>query len=328
MASSASNVRESQLAAVSADGACVCGSGGSGIEETLQSVLRDASVAVTVLASDGSVVWANQATDMLMGAPAEEVSEEVIGKRGEAEWLFFDGDGNRYDFMADVERCLQTRKPSPRKVLGIRRPDGSLLWADPEVIPVPACHCGARWHVAIVGRDLTEQRFAEQVLHRLAFFDPLTGLANRLVLEDRLEQSLRRRERAGAPAGLYFLDLDRFKPVNDQLGHEAGDSVLRSVATRIASTFRPQDTVARIGGDEFAVLVEGDDDPSAFITRAREAVELPVMVPVDGLDHSVAVGVSVGHAHADDSSSKESLLRRADEAMYRDKRLRHSDATR
>jgi diguanylate cyclase len=92
--------------------------------------------------------------------------------------------------------------------------------------------------------------------------------------------------------------------------------------------FRPQDTIARIGGDELAILVEGDEDPGALISRARAAVETPIIIRVDSVDHPVRVGVSVGHAHADDSCSKETLLGLADAAKYRDKRRRNSDAVR
>ena len=169
--------------------------------------------------------------------------------------------------------------------------------------------------VILTCHDATEQRLLhEQVAHQ-AGHDSLTGLPNRMLFTDRLEAALRRRHRVGH-AGVLFLDLDRLKPVNDELGHEAGDIVLREVGSRLARTVRDGDTVARMGGDEFAVVVQDAGSPDDFAELARrliDAVGQPIALP----SQSVRVGVSVGYAVAGrDDRDADALLRHADLAMY------------
>jgi diguanylate cyclase (GGDEF)-like protein len=255
---------------------------------------------------------------MSVAQVAESLDDPVSGP----EWRFFDAHGEHFDFIATLDRCIESRTALPRRVLGVRRPDGSLFWADTEVIPVQACRCGARWYAAIISTDLSERHFAEKVLRRLAFSDPLTGLANRFVLEDRLGQLSLRARGEGTPATLYYFDLDRFKPVNDRHGHEAGDAVLRHVAERLTKTFRREDTVARLGGDEFAVLARGVGDSAGRAARARRAVQSPMVISVDREAHPVSVGVSVGYVESGASSEPATLLQLADRAMYEDKRRR------
>ena len=152
--------------------------------------------------------------------------------------------------------------------------------------------------------------------------DPLTGLANRMLLGDRIGQVQARRRRMGGPLALLYLDLDRFKIVNDERGHAAGDSVLRETARRLVGVVRGQDTVARLGGDEFVVLFEGDRD-DADLLAARIRAALDASFDVGG--SVVEVGVSIGIATSEDpSESADAILRRADEAMYRDKRARRA----
>src|SRR4051794_11934677 len=154
---------------------------------------------------------------------------------------------------------------------------------------------------------------------REALSDPLTGLPNRALFQDRLEQNLRMAERDGAGFAVMLIDLDRFKDVNDTLGHLQGDELLRGLSDRLRETLRDCDTVARIGGDEFAVLLPGVEDAGDALDVARklrEVIERPF--PSEGM--VLELGASVGIAiFPDDGTDAATLLRRADVAMYQGK---------
>src|SRR4051794_40977907 len=190
----------------------------------------------------------------------------------------------------------------PDRWLGVRLAD---LTANPDV------H-GIVLHVT----DITGRKDAEAALAHQAFHDAPTGLANRALFADRVEQALHRAARLGGAAAVVFLDLDVFKAVNDALGHAAGDTLLREVAARLRSGVRAEDTVARLGGDEFAVLLEqADEGPQEAEVTARrllEALRQPVVLEGRTLTVSASVGVAVGTADA----TADSLIRDADIAMY------------
>jgi diguanylate cyclase (GGDEF)-like protein len=186
-------------------------------------------------------------------------------------------------------------------------------------------------HAAAVRRTRRE-------MTRLALTDPLTGLANRALFLDHLEQALARARRSGHHPAVVFVDLDRFKTVNDSLGHEAGDEVLRAVAERLGRVVREQDTVARLGGDEFAVLCDAPTRPEVaetLATRIATAVAEPIAVTArvpgssPGRDHHVTVHASVGVATITGERSVRAmdLLRDADMAMY-DAKARGGDRVR
>ncbi len=187
----------------------------------------------------------------------------------------------------------------------------------------------------IRGRDLHERligladqavtalqnvRLLERISHS-AWHDALTGLPNRRLLEDRVEQELVRGRRVGESACLFFVDLDRFKVVNDTMGHAAGDELIRQVGARLVDTVRRQDTVARLGGDEFAVLLPGLSDPGAIdqlALRCLAAVGAPYQVFGRDVRTSASIGVALA---PEDGQSYEQLLGLADQAMYRSKAL-------
>jgi diguanylate cyclase (GGDEF)-like protein len=176
---------------------------------------------------------------------------------------------------------------------------------------------GGRWAVAF--EDVTARRAAEAQADEMARHDPLTGLPNRLLLRERLREALGRLSRAGEGCAVLLIDLDRFKPVNDTLGHAMGDALLRKVADRLRSTVRPTDTVARIGGDEFVILQAGVREASDTQALARRLVDLIGRTyMVDG--HLLTIGASVGVALAPgDGTEADTLLKNADLALYRAK---------
>jgi diguanylate cyclase (GGDEF)-like protein/PAS domain S-box-containing protein len=160
----------------------------------------------------------------------------------------------------------------------------------------------ARWH-------------GEQNLRHQAVHDPLTGLANRTLLRDRLEHALARSDREGGATGVLFVDLDNFKAVNDSYGHATGDAVLMDLGGRLRTAVRPGDTVARVGGDEFVVVCEQIDEQSALALgqRLQHAIRLPV--DTNEVNHRLAasIGIALGHTDPD------ALLADADTAVYRAK---------
>ncbi len=167
--------------------------------------------------------------------------------------------------------------------------------------------------------DISRRREMETLLVQQALHDPLTGLANRAKLIDRLGDALLRSSRSGAAVGLLFCDLDGFKAVNDELGHSAGDDLLMLVADRFRSSVRPSDTVARFGGDEFVVLCSDLRDPTdavAVAERLKTAFEQPFQLGGTPVSTTSSIGIAVG---AGGSAAPDDLLRRADQAMYQAK---------
>jgi diguanylate cyclase (GGDEF)-like protein len=157
----------------------------------------------------------------------------------------------------------------------------------------------------------------EEEVAQLAFFDTLTQLPNRRLFNDRLGQSLVRAKRDQASLALMFIDLDKFKPINDTYGHETGDLVLQTVARRIESVLRASDTAARVGGDEFLVLLTGlqsNADALAVAEKIRSALEQPFVTP-DGLAllASASIGIAIFPDHA---QTGQDLMRLGDRAMY------------
>ena len=214
-----------------------------------------------------------------------------------------------------------TRPMGGGRPTACRRADGSSVAVDIALAPLPH---NPSWTIAVI-RDDTVRQQTEAELFRMATHDSLTGLANRALLLDRLEQGLKARVRARTggrgPLTVLFLDLDRFKAVNDADGHAAGDEVLRVVAAALEHTFRPADTIARVGGDEFVVVCE-DTSASDGARLARRALAA-VREGVHALPYSAVGGVtaSVGVVSTTtDDEDPNALLDRADAAMYAAKR--------
>jgi diguanylate cyclase (GGDEF)-like protein/PAS domain S-box-containing protein len=196
------------------------------------------------------------------------------------------------------------------------RPDGSVVWASSHVTLVRD-ESGEQQYFYAQLQDITARKQMEQELVHQALHDSLTGLPNRALLTDRLIHSLAGSRRRGSQVGVIFLDIDQFKVVNDSLGHTSGDDLLRHAAERIANAIRPDDTVARFGGDEFVVVC---DDVNVLETeeigqRVLASLSEPCLIG----DQEVTVTASLGIAVGDSDATPESLLRDSDAAMYRAK---------
>ena len=179
--------------------------------------------------------------------------------------------------------------------------------ADEEINLVRAV---ANTLAAALARLRDEERTRYEAVH-----DPLTGLANRTLLQDRLEHALQRSERGGAATGVLFVDLDRFKQVNDRYGHAMGDAVLVELGLRLRMAVRPGDTVARFGGDEFVAVCEDVDERAALAIgrRMMAAIQVPLVAGEVRHSLSASIGIALGHAEPD------VLVREADAAVYRAK---------
>jgi diguanylate cyclase (GGDEF)-like protein/PAS domain S-box-containing protein len=203
--------------------------------------------------------------------------------------------------------------------------DGQVRWVLHGVTVVPEMDGHPAWF-AVSAQDISERRRAEQDLRDLtdvlaaqAARDPLTGLANRTLLEERLWAVLARDARTGNSTAVLFLDLDGFKGVNDRHGHLVGDAVLRAVADRLTVAVRPADTVARLGGDEFVVLVETatEEGVTGLADRLRAGLTAPIRL--GALDLKVGVSVGLALSRAGDTAPA-ALLASADRRMYAEKR--------
>jgi diguanylate cyclase (GGDEF)-like protein/PAS domain S-box-containing protein len=173
--------------------------------------------------------------------------------------------------------------------------------------------------VILAVHDISDRKRVERDLSHQAFHDALTELPNRALFRDRVEHALRRTTRSGLDVATLYLDLDGFKNVNDSLGHDAGDDLLRQVAARLVDAVRSVDTVARLGGDEFAVLIEASATPLPEAITVAERILQALSMPFQISGSRISLSASVGIAASDSDSSADTLVRNADIAMYRAK---------
>ncbi|MGY1804094.1 putative bifunctional diguanylate cyclase/phosphodiesterase [Blastococcus sp. SYSU D00922] len=250
-------------------------------------LLSDASLLAGLLGAegdpDGGISGLMARTGLNMGE-ARVVFERALAARGSV-------------VSAELPRRVDGRE----SWLGVRLVD---LSGDPDVRGV-----------VVHATDITERKRAEQTLAHQAFHDGLTGLANRALFTERVDQALRHNTRHDEAAAVVFIDLDGFKGVNDTLGHEAGDVLLQKVADRLTAAVREGDTLARLGGDEFAILVEQVGDP-AEATATGERVLAALQEPVRIGHNVISVSGSVGVAVSEQAATSDSLVRDADIAMY------------
>lgn len=217
-------------------------------------------------------------------------------------------------------RCaLRERRPA-KVVLRNYRKDGSQFWNELSLAPVQGEASPVRHFISIIN-DITERKSYESQLEYQAGHDALTGLANRNLLTDRLEQAIARAKRTKSLVAVFLLDLDRFKLVNDGLGHDVGDALLKIVSQRLTASVRSVDTVARLGGDEFVVVMtdlDSEHDAAPTARKLLKQVSLPTTVAEREMVATASLGIALYPKDAEHASA---LLRNADVAMYRAKDL-------
>jgi diguanylate cyclase (GGDEF)-like protein/PAS domain S-box-containing protein len=224
--------------------------------------------------------------------------------------------------FAGIVEAMRDNRSSSAELMVYQR-GGQAFWVELEVVPFSQSGQRAS-HWVMVGRDITERRSAADAIHRLAYYDVLTGLANRRLLMERLGAIVEKAAGGNRLGAVLYLDLDDFKSTNDARGHAAGDALLSHVAARLKTAVRGSDLVARVGGDEFVVVLEGlDADPAAAARAALDVAEtiraiLVAPLELHGQPHHVAASIGVALA-AGAGTSAHDLLRAADTAMYRAK---------
>ena len=261
------------------------------------------------------IEYVNPAFEKITGYCADE----AIGRDGS----FLLGDETEQAGVHEIRKALREQREG-HAVLRNYRKDGSPFWNEFYLAPVRNDE-GVVTHFVGVMNDVTEAKTYEEQLAHQANYDGLTGLANRNLLQDRLQQSIAATRRSGGSVAAIFLDLDNFKVVNDSLGHNVGDEMLRVVAGRLRSSVRESDTVARLGGDEFVVLFSGRGEPgaiesdiTALAVKLLGQVAQPVMLGDRPVLPTCSMGISVYPQDGEDGGT---LLKHADAAMYRAKEL-------
>ncbi|NTV09701.1 MAG: diguanylate cyclase [Zoogloea sp.] len=297
--------------------ASIAGRLGFSLEAALQQewlTLLDAALAgvgnaVLITDAEARILWANPAFSRLSGYPVDEIL-------GRTPAMLKSGvqDG---EFYRQFWQTIRSGRTWHGEIVNIRH-DGSRYTASQTVTPLLNASGEVTHYVAIV-EDITERKAMEARIQHAANFDLLTDLPNRGLFFDRLGQALALARRNGQAGALLFLDLDRFKEVNDRFGHAAGDKLLVAVAERLRGQVRESDTVARLAGDEFTVILPQLRDHNDA-RHVAEKILAALSRPLDIAGHAVSIGGSIGIAlFPDHAESVEQILNAADHAMYQAK---------
>jgi diguanylate cyclase (GGDEF)-like protein/PAS domain S-box-containing protein len=279
----------------------------------IEQQLREAAT-VFEATQDGVLILDGARRVLAANASFEEITghatEELLG----TEPYLLQSGLQRQKYFHELETSVESGERW-RGEIRSRRKDGTELPLLLTVAPVQN-EPGAVSRYVVTATDLTDVRKAEERLQYLAHHDPLTDLPNRLLTTERLTHALKRGKRRNESIALFFIDLDRFKWVNDTLGHGAGDALLSEIARRMKACIREDDTVGRFGGDEFLIIldpVERPKDIAQVADKIIESVGAPLMLAGQEVTISCSIGISV---FPDDGTTPDYLIRAADTAMY------------
>jgi diguanylate cyclase (GGDEF)-like protein/PAS domain S-box-containing protein len=288
------------------------------ISERKRADLELRIAAIAFESQDGMIVTDAQTTILRVNSAFTQITgysaQEAIGNNPR----MLRSDRHDADFYAAMWATVETSGAWHGEIWHQRK-SGEVF---PEQLTITAIkgNSGQITHYVGTLRDITLRKQLEKEVTQLAFFDPLTQLPNRRLFNDRLGQAFMRAKRTSLNMALMFIDLDKFKPINDFHGHETGDWVLQTVAKRIKSCLRASDTAARVGGDEFLVLLpdlQTSDDAVAVAEKIRLVLEQPVVTPSGlTLQASASIGIAIYPEHA---QTAQDLLRLGDRAMYQAK---------
>jgi len=280
-------------------------------EKRFRELVENSTDAIALIDPLGKLLWVGPSTERVLGyTEAESVGANAL-------------DLVHRDDRRDVEERMQLLMQAPRaSVSGMfraRARDGRWLWL--EMIGTNLLHEPAVGAIVANYRDVSERKKVEEEMKHQALHDTLTGLPNRNLYQDRLGLALAHARRSGHPLAVMFVDLDLFKLINDNLGHIVGDRLLQEVGQRVVGCVRSSDTVARVGGDEFIVIVEDLDRSETALgvaDKILEEVGRPYFIDDHQLHVTASIGISIFPTDTDDADT---LTRNADKAMYRAKEL-------
>lgn len=281
-------------------------------ERRFRALIENTSDAIALIGPQGNILYGSPSTTRVLGYDVEE----FIGCNG-IELIHPDDRAGAVDFF---RRLRNTQGETIVAELRVRHKDGTWRWVEAtgtNLLKEPSVQA-----IVVNYRDVTARKQAEEQLLHDALHDALTGLPNRTLFMDRLQHAIdRAKRRQRYLFAVLFLDLDRFKVVNDSLGHTVGDQLLIAIAHRLTVCLRPEDTIARLGGDEFTVLLEDIENVDVAI-RVAQRIQQELRRPFKLSDHEVFTTVSIGIALSTTGYDRpEDLLRDADTAMYRAKAL-------
>jgi len=276
-------------------------------EERYASMVEMAAIGISHVGPDGRFLYANRQLREMLGYTDEEILALTVWDVSHPEDL--------YVTVTNSARLHAGEIASFKAEKRYLRKDGTPLWVRLTIAAERGADGSVLHDISIV-EDISERRLAEERIQYLATHDELTGLANRTLFGQLLGHAIEQRRRYGRCFAVMFVDLDRFKVINDSLGHEGGDCLLREVATRLRACLRASDVVARFGGDEFVLLVEELADREAAAVVARHVLSA-VLQPVSVLGQECRVTASIGVSLCpDDAQEPSTLLKNADLAMY------------
>ncbi len=287
-----------------------------------RSAFANAPMGIALTTPSGVLVDANPALCSMLGR-----SEEELAGRSVLDHIHPDAVAAARD--AHASWIAAPSRPL-RHETRLERSDGSDVPVQVTASWVAEGPDGLAAHLVMIVEDITERKELEaQLVHR-SLHDPLTGLPNRLLFQDRLWHALERGRRENTPTCVLITDLDGFKAINDELGHPTGDLVLMTFGERLRSVLRASDTAARLGGDEFSIVCENTEPADAEVLAERLRASVTEPLEVSGTTVSVGLSIGVGSVAGGDDPGEvyERVVREADDAMYADKVRRRQRAPR
>jgi diguanylate cyclase (GGDEF)-like protein/PAS domain S-box-containing protein len=278
-----------------------------------RSAFANAPMGVALTTPDGVLVDANPALCVLLGRSAEQLYGHSVL------------DLVQPDLAAAAAEAHAGLVVAPSRPMRLEtrlvRPDGTEVPVQVTASWVAQGADGQAAHLVMIVEDITERKALEAELVHRSVHDPLTGLPNRLLFQDRLWHALERGHRERTPTCVLIMDLDGFKAINDELGHPIGDLVLVTFAERLRSVLRASDTAARLGGDEFSIVCENTERADAVVLAERLRMTVTEPLSLNGRAVSVGISIGIGSAPGGDEAEEiyERVVREADDAMYADK---------
>ncbi|WP_417316898.1 EAL domain-containing protein [Emcibacter sp.] len=275
-----------------------------------QAILDAMTDGLLTIDKNAVIVAANHAIEKMFGYTVDDVIGQSLLFLLNSTFFV-----NQEDLVIYFDSLEREKKEYKRKETGYRK-NGTHF---PVELSIREVGIGEQKQFTVLVRDVTERFEAEALIRKMAMHDSLTGLANRNLLQQRLDEALRMAKRLGKKVSVMFLDLDMFKPVNDLYGHATGDRLLRIVAERLIECAREVDTVARLGGDEFAIVFTNLDDESV-VTKIAQRILDSIQQPIEIDDKIHHVGTNIGISFfPHDSRNPDELIRMADVALYQAK---------